>query len=83
MALVAVLAQAQSDYGKWIIHPMFAGENITNCIDVGDEVYYLCSDNLYRFDKSTRENEHLNRANYLSDSGVKNIYFNTEKDYIV
>ena len=83
MALVAMLAQAQSDYGKWIIHPMFAGENIANCIDVGDEVYYLCSDNLYRFDKSTRENEHLNRANYLSDSGVKNIYFNQEKNYIM
>ena len=47
MALVAVVAQAQSDYGKWILHPMFAGENITNCIDTGDEGYYLASNNLY------------------------------------
>ncbi|MBR5119004.1 MAG: hypothetical protein IK100_10220 [Muribaculaceae bacterium] len=83
IALVAMLAQAQSDYGKWILHPMFAGENITNCIDVGDEVYYLASDNLYRYDKDSQENEHLNRANYLSDSGVKNIYYNQEKNYIM
>ena len=83
MVLVAMTAQAQNDYGQWILHPVFAGENITNCIDTGDEVYYLASGNLYRFDKSTNENEHLSRANYLSDSGVKNIYFNTEKDYIM
>ena len=83
MALVAMVAQAQSDYGKWILHPMFAGENITNCIDVGDEVYYLASENLYRYNKDTQENEHLSRANYLSDSGVKNIYYNQDKHYIM
>ena len=83
IALVAMVTQAQSDYGKWILHPMFAGENITNCIDTGDAVYYLASDNLYRYDKETQENEHLNRANYLSDSGVKNIYYNQERHYIM
>jgi hypothetical protein len=83
IALMSILAQAQSDYGQWILHPIFAGENITNCIDAGDEVYYLSSGNLYRYDKSTQENEHLNRANYLSDSGVKNIYFNQDKNYIL
>ncbi len=83
IALVAMVVHAQSDYGQWILHPVFAGENITNCIDVGDEVYYLASGNLYRYDKSTQENEHLNRANYLSDSGVKNIYYNDDKDYIM
>ncbi len=83
MALAAIVAQAQSDYGKWILHPVFAGENITNCIDTGDDVYYLASGNLYRYDKSTQENEHLNRANYLSDSGVDNIYFNATKGYLM
>ena len=83
LALAALMAQAQSDYGKWILHPVFAGENITNCIDAGDEVYYLASGNLFRYDKDTQENEHLSRANYLSDSGVKNIYFNQEKNYIL
>ena len=33
--------------------------------------------------KTLKENEHLNRANYLSDSGVKNIYYNNEKNYIL
>lgn len=83
IALAAMVAQAQSDYGKWILHPMFSGDNIANCIDVGDAVFYLASDNLYRYDKDTQENEHLNRANYLSDLGVKNIYYNQEKNYIM
>ena len=83
IALVAVVAQAQSDYGKWVLHPMFAGENITNCIDTGDDVYYVASNNLYRYNKDSQENEHLNRANYLSDSGVDNIYFNPDKNYIM
>ena len=64
LVLVAAQAFAQNDYGKWTIHPIFAGENITNCIDTGDDVYYLASGNLYRYDKDTQENEHLSRANY-------------------
>lgn len=83
MVLVAVIAQAQSDYGKWTIHPIFAGSNITNCIDTGDEVYYLASGNLYRYDKTTSENEHLNRANYLNDSGIDNIYYNASSNYLM
>ena len=83
IALAAMVSQAQDDYGKWVLHPIFAGENITNCIDTGDEVYYLASGNLYRYDKATQENEHLNRANYLNDSGVENIYFNADKNYIM
>ncbi len=83
IALAAMVSQAQDDYGKWVLHPIFAGENITNCIDTGDEVYYLASGNLYRYDKETQENEHLNRANYLNDSGVENIYFNADKNYIM
>lgn len=78
-----MVAQAQSDYGKWFLHAMFAGDNITNCIDTGDDVYYVSSNNLFRYDKDTNENEHLNRANYLSDSGVKNIYYNRDKNYIM
>lgn len=83
MTVVALMVNAQSDYGKWILHPVFAGENITNCIDTGDDVYYLASGNLYRYDKSTSENEHMSRANYLNDAGVDNIYFNQDKGYIM
>lgn len=83
IALAAMTSQAQNDYGRWVLHPIFAGENITDCIDTGNEVYYLASGNLFRYDKDTKENEHLNRANYLNDSGVKSIYYNNEKDYIM
>ena len=67
IAFVALTVSAQDDFGRWTLHPIFAGENITNCIDTGDEVYYLASGNLYRYDKDSQENEHLNRANYLND----------------
>ena len=83
IAFVALTVSAQDDFGRWTLHPIFAGENITNCIDTGDEVYYLASGNLYRYDKDSQENEHLNRANYLNDSGVKNIYFNQDKGYVM
>ena len=83
IALASFMTHAQSDYGQWILHPVFAGENIVNCIDTGDDVYYLASGNLFCYDKDTQENEHLNRANYMSDTGVKNIYYNKEKGYIM
>lgn len=83
VALVALMLQAQDDYGRWTLHPVFAGENITNCIDTGDKVYYLVSNNLFCYDKQTQENEHLSRTNYLNDSGVSNIYYNPTKQYIM
>lgn len=83
VALMAVAAKAQEDFGKWILHPVFAGENITNCIDTGDKVYYLASGNLFCYDKTTEENEHLSRTNYLNDAGVSNIYYNAAGKYIM
>jgi len=80
--MLAFVVNAQNDYGKWILHPSFAGDNIANCIDTGDEVYYLSSANLFRYDKDTQENEHLNRGNYLNDTGVGGIYYNYSSDYL-
>lgn len=50
---------------------------------MGDEVYYLVSGSLYRFDKSTKENESLNRANYLNDVVISNIYYNDYRGYLM
>lgn len=83
MALISFVANSQSDFGKWTLHPIFAGDNITNCIDTGDKVYYLASGNLFRYDKDTQENEHMNRSNYLNDNGVRNIYYNYNKKYLM
>ena len=33
IALVSLMTHAQDDLGRWTLHPVFASENITNCID--------------------------------------------------
>ena len=83
LTLTTLALKAQDENSRWVLHPLFAGENITACVDAGPCVYYLVSGNLYRYDKSSQENEHLSRSNYLSDSGVKNIYYNFEKKYLM
>jgi hypothetical protein len=81
--LIAPLTmEAQNDTGSWKIHSSF-GSTISNLVDEGDYVYYLVSSNLYRFNKKTRENEVLNKFNDLSDIGIKQIYFNNAKKYLV
>lgn len=69
--------------GSWVIHPVFSGENATNVVDAGGVVYYLASRCLFRYHKGTQENEALNSGNYLHDNGVKQIYFNEERDNLV
>lgn len=83
LTLMAVMSHAQDDLGRWTLHPVFAGENITNCIDTGDKVFYLVSGTLFSYDKETQENEHWSRTNYLNDTGVSNIYYNATKRYIM
>ena len=83
IALVSLMTHAQDDLGRWTLHPVFASENITNCIDTGDKVYYLVSGTLFCYDKETQENEHLSRTNYLNDTGVSNIYYNATKHYMM
>ena len=83
VTLFAVVARGQDDYGLWTLHPIFSGDNITSCIDTGDKVFYLASNNLFCYDKETQENEHLSRTNYLNDTGVSSIYYNPTKKYII
>lgn len=81
--LVALSAQAQYTAGEWVLHPSFIGENAQNCIDAGDKVYYLAGGSLYGFDKSTQENESINKSNYLSDFVIEHIFYNHDKHYLV
>jgi hypothetical protein len=74
--------KAQYGVGDWKIHSVF-GSTITNLIDAGDKVYYLVSSNLYCFDKTTQENEALNKRNYLSDVNIRQIYYNNSKKYLL
>ena len=79
VALAAVCSQASN----WQVIPTFVGSSTQNVVDTGDKVYYLASNCLFCYDKSTKETESLNRANYLNDVAISAIYYNNYKDYLM
>ena len=76
--LLPAAATAQNVLDSWRVHPFYAGANIQKVIDTGDQVYYLSSNCLYCYDKTTQENESLNTSNYLNDVTVTSIYYDTD-----
>jgi len=80
---VPLFAVAQTGVGNWRYHPSFVGTDVTNVIDAGEYVYYLTAGNLFRYDKTTSENESLNKVNYLSSMSISQIYYNSDKDYVL
>ncbi len=80
--LLSLSALAQTA-GDWIYHAHFSGDGIANVIDTRDMVYYLANGNLFRYDKTTNENEAINRRNYLNDVRVEGIYYNHDRSYLV
>ena len=81
--LIAAFAVAHAVAAGWQVVPSFKGSEIKNVADVGSKVYYLSSGCLYCFDKSTKENESLNRANYLNDVTITDIYYNDYRGYLM
>ncbi len=78
LALLApVAAQAQYSQGHWVTHARYVMGNAQNIIDTGDKVYYLVSNNLYCFTKSTSSQQVLNTSSGLSGSLVSGIYYNS------
>ncbi len=78
-----LLVSAQLGAGQWKIHPYFVGANAKNCIDAGSKVYYLASGSLYCFDKETQVNSDIDANVMLNDVGIKQIYYNYNKQYLV
>ena len=86
MAVVASIAcaSAQNAVGSWRFHSSFVGNQVTAVADGNQWVYYLSSSgNLFRLDKDTQENEALSIINDLSDMGISQAYYNSDKDYLV
>lgn len=83
VAATALTAAAQTTTGRWTVHTKFAASQAVNCIDTGNEVYYLSLGNLFRYDKATQENEALSNINDLSDTGVKQIYYSGDSKLLV
>lgn len=74
---------AQNAVGDWMIHTSFVGDAVASVVESNNWVYYQSGANLFRLDKSTGENEALSKVNSLSDMGIANIYYNSDKDYVV
>ena len=74
---------AQNAVGDWRIHTSFVGNSVTSVAEGKNFVYYLAGANLFRLDKETSENEALSIVNDLSDMGIKQIYYNSDRDYLV
>lgn len=79
-----VLSVAESD--KWVYYltggttrivPEKQGDKIVNV------TVRVLEGDLFRLDKETEENEALSVVNDLSDTGIKQIYYNSDKDYLV
>lgn len=79
----AVLVQAQQGVGQWKLYPTKSTTSGHIYESTGDEVFYISGTNLFSYDKSTTEIETYNTGNYLSDSGIRNIYYNYDNDYLM
>lgn len=80
---LSLCAAAQNAVGNWRVHSAYVGNNVANVVETKKWVYYLSSGSLFRFDKSTHENEALSVVNDLTDMDISQIYYNGDKDYLV
>ena len=81
--LTTLCAGAQNAVGDWRFHSAFVGTDVNAIVETEDWVYYLSSGNLFRLDKETDENEALSIVNDLTDMVIQQVYYNSDKDYLV
>ena len=77
LVLLMVMVIASVSAGTWKLHNYYDTRKIQNVYDMGSKVYYLNSNMLYQFDKTSRQTIAMGRQNYLSDNNVKQIYFDS------
>lgn len=82
LSLVTLIASAQIGVGQWKIHPRFVGEDITNCVDTKNKVYYLSGGTLFAHDKIADSNTALNAMGEINDMGVSQVYYSIENDQL-
>ena len=83
MLVAGLGATAQNAVGNWRFHSSFVGNNVTAVAESNRWVYYLSAGNLFRLDKETDENEALSIINDLSDMIISQVYYNSDRDYLV
>lgn len=83
IAVMQLYATAQNAVGDWRIHTSYVGNDVKTVAESRQWVYYLTGSYLFRLDKDTQENESLCKINDLSDMNISQIYYNSDKDYLV
>lgn len=76
--MLLVMAAATAGASTWKIHNYYVSSKIQNAVDMGDKVYYLNSNYLFQFDKTTMETVSLGKQNILSENSVSQIYYDWE-----
>ena len=80
---MTLCAAAQNAVGDWLIHTSYVGNKVGAVAESHKWVYYLAGGNLFRLDKETQENEALSRVNDMTDMSISQVYYNSDKDYLV
>ena len=83
MMTVAVMSlSAQYSPGSWTIFPM-SGEYYDYVLDTPDKFFYMTGGSLYSYDKEFDETFYYSPGSSISDSGIADIYYNTENKYVL
>lgn len=82
LSLVTLMAGAQIGTGQWKIHPYYVADNVTNCVDVGNKVYYLVSGSLFSYDKTSQANAVYDVMGTINDVNINQLYYNYDKGYL-
>ncbi len=77
------LSQEQEIDGTWKFHPSFLLSQASDMIDTEHHVYALANGALVELDKTSGQVRTLSHLNGLSDTKVKNIYYNYDKRYLM
>lgn len=83
LLLMPLSVMAQTGTGSWTVHSRFLPASAKNIIDTENSVYYLLGNDLFCFNKVTKESVSLNKTNNLSDVLVNGIYYNHDKNYLL
>ena len=83
LCCVTLLLQAQQAVGQWQLYPTKSAQSGIIYESLYDEVFYISGGNIFSYDKSSCEIETYNSGNYLSDNGIKNIYYNYDNGYLM
>ena len=78
VTVLMVLAALSASAGTWKMHNSYVTKSIKNVFDTGDKIYYVNSNKLYQFDKSTLTTISLGKQNILSDNRISQIYYDWE-----